>query len=330
MPRSYRTREWFSLGALAAGIVLLGWVYSPDRMILFPSRDPEGSVGAVRRTIPLPAGELEMWTAKSRGVPAGGTPDLYLLRFYGNSDRAERNVGLEAAEWSARPTVEIWGVNYPGYGGSTGPATLRAIAPASLAAYDALKYQADSRPIIVFGTSLGTTAALYLGSTRPVAGLILQNPPALRQIVLGDYGWWNLWLLAGPVALRIPATLDSVANARRARVPAVFLMAGADEIVPPKYQRLVLEAYAGRKRVIPLARAHHNDPLSNEAMRQLNADILWMLSPTIPLLGDRPGCHRQRRASATGPVALQPEGHFYSTGGTSAAVVKCLYTATAP
>jgi hypothetical protein len=185
---------------------------------------------------------------------------------------------LEAAAWSAGPAIELWGVNYPGYGGSTGPATLGAIGPAALVAYDALARQAGNRPIIVFGTSLGTTAALYLGATRPVAGLILQNPPALRQIVLGEYGWWNLWLLAGPVALRIPETLDSVANAHRTRAPGVFLMAGDDEIVPPKYQRLVVTAYAGRKQIIPLAGAHHNDPLSNNAVRQLNAGILWMMT----------------------------------------------------
>jgi pimeloyl-ACP methyl ester carboxylesterase len=278
MRLSHGTRKWLALGVLAAALVMLWLTYSPDRMILFPSRGPEASVGAVRRTIPFQAGELETWTGRSSGVATAGMPDLYLLRFYGNSDRAERNVGLEAAEWNGRPAVEIWGVNYPGYGGSTGPATLRAIAPAALAAYDALKLQAANRPIIVFGTSLGTTAALYLGATRPVTGLILQNPPALRQIVLGEYGWWNLWLLAGPVAWRIPAALDSVGNARRAHPPAVFLMAGDDEIVALKYQRLVFQAYAGSKRIIPLAGSHHNDPLSDDAIRQLKADIRWMLS----------------------------------------------------
>jgi pimeloyl-ACP methyl ester carboxylesterase len=270
-------RRWISAGALVLVLGILLWVYSPDRLILFPSRDPRGSVGATRRTIPFQNGELEIWSGRSRTHPISKAPDFSLLRFYGNADRADANVGLEAAEWTAAPAVEIWGVNYPGYGGSTGPAKLRAIGPAALAAYDALHQHAGNRPIIVFGTSLGTTAALYLATQRPVAGLILQNPPPLRQIILRQFGWWNLWLLAGPVALRIPASLDSVRNARAVHAPGVFLLAQDDEIVKPAYQRLVVDAYAGEKRIIPLLGAHHNDPLRSDDIEHLHSAITWIL-----------------------------------------------------
>ena len=166
----------------------------------------------------------------------------------------------------------------PGYGASPGPARLRAFGAAALAAYDALKQAAGGKPILVFGTSLGTTAALHVAANRPVAGLILQNPPPLRQIILRQFGWWNLWLLAGPVSLQIPAALDSVGNARATRVPCAFLLAGDDEVVRPEYQRLVVDAYAGEKRVIPLPGAHHNDPLDAEQTGRLNAAVEWMLA----------------------------------------------------
>jgi len=32
------------------------------------------------------------------------------------------------------------------------------------------------------------------------ADLILTNPPPLRQLIMGHYGWWNLWLAAAPQA----------------------------------------------------------------------------------------------------------------------------------
>src|SRR5213076_1731280 len=113
--------------------------------------------------------------------------------------------------------VEVWGVNYPGFGGSSGPARLARIGPASLAAYDELRKVAGTRPIFVFGASLGSTADLHIAAQRPVAGLILHNPPAIRQMILRQFGWWNLWLLAGPLALQIPRELDSIANARASR-----------------------------------------------------------------------------------------------------------------
>ena len=31
-------------------------------------------------------------------------------------------------------------------------------------------------------------------------------------MILRRFGWWNLWLLAGPVALQIPMDLDSIAD----------------------------------------------------------------------------------------------------------------------
>src|ERR1700730_6520719 len=98
-------------------------------------------------------------------------------------------------------------MNYPGYGGSTGPAR---IGPAALAAFDAIKESARDRPIVLFGASIGTAAALHIAAHRPVTGLILHNPPAIRPMILRQFGWWNLWLLAGPVALQIPRDLDNV------------------------------------------------------------------------------------------------------------------------
>src|SRR3954468_791407 len=133
-----------------------------DKLILFPSTDPLPSGGATRKFIPFEAGQLEIWAAQSPAVAQqNGRVDAYVLRFYGNADRADRWVALEAEEWNHR-AVEVWGVNYPGFGGSTGPARLARIGPAALTAYDALKAVAGDRPIVVFGASIGTTAALHI------------------------------------------------------------------------------------------------------------------------------------------------------------------------
>ena len=257
-------------------------VLSPDRLVLFPTRAPLAHVGATQTTLPFRDGALELWTARSRPATAARA-ELYVLRFYGNADRADPNVGLEIHEqWSRRDTV-LWGVNYPGYGGSDGAARLDSIGPAALAAYDALRREAGpDRPILVFGTSLGTTAALHVATQRPdVAGLILQNPPPIRQIILRGYGWWNLWLIAGPLAAHIPAALDSVANARATGCKAVFLLAENDETVALKYQRLVVDAYAGEKRIVTLAGAQHNSPIEGDALNDFGRAVDWLRLPPI-------------------------------------------------
>ena len=117
--------------------------------------------------------------------------------------------------------------------------------------------------------SCSTVPALYVGAHRPVAGVILQDAPALRQMIVGEYGWWNLWLLAGPLALKVPAALDSVANAKAVHVPAIFLVDELDTTVPPKYQHLVIQAYAGKKQVMSEPDGHHVAPLARPALSRV-------------------------------------------------------------
>jgi alpha-beta hydrolase superfamily lysophospholipase len=248
----------------------------PDRLVLFPTTDRIVAGAAVRNPIPFEGGELEIWKAASRLARQRGQPQFYVLRFYGNADRADRWVAAEAEMWNNR-AVEVWGMNYPGFGGSTGPARLARLGPAALAAFDALKRVAEDRPIVVFGASLGTTTALHIAAHRKVAGLILQNPPPLRQMILRQFGWWNLWLLAGPLAQKLPADLDSIANARAVHAPAIFLLAENDEVVAPRFQHLVVDAYAGEKRLIPLAGANHNSPLEGVGLTNFHQALDWIL-----------------------------------------------------
>src|SRR6266567_4429166 len=254
----------------------------PDHLILFPTRSPIDAGAAARRTIPFENGELEIWTAQSQSARQQGRADVFILRFYGNADRADRWPAMEADMWKDR-AVEICGMNYPGFGGSTGPARLARIGPAAVAALDALRREAADAPIVVYGASIGATAALHVAASRPaqLAGLILHNPPPLREMILRQFGWWNLWLLAGPVALQIPRDLDSIANARASHAQAIFLLAERDEIVAPRFHQLVLNAYAGEKCVIALPGAFNNDPIEGAALVDLNDALGWILEENL-------------------------------------------------
>ncbi|HXO93821.1 MAG TPA: alpha/beta fold hydrolase [Candidatus Acidoferrum sp.] len=274
---------WKLLVLSLAYFVVMFFGRLPDHLILFPTTAPIDAGAAVRKTVPFEKGELEIWTARSQSAQQQGRADVFILRFYGNADRADRWAAMEAEMWNNR-AVEIWGINYPGFGGSTGPARLMRIGPAAVAAFDTLRREAADAPIIAYGASIGATVALHVAASRPadIAGLILHNPPPLREMILRQFGWWNLWLLAGPVASQIPRDLDSIANARASRAPAIFLLAEKDEIVAPRFHRLVVQAYAGDKRVIELRGAHHNDPVEGSALADLNDALGWLLTKASP------------------------------------------------
>lgn len=249
-----------------------------DRMLLHPPQGAIDAGGAVRRTIEVSGRALEIWVARSPALADADAPAAHVLEFCGNATRAEEIAQYVAQRWHRYP-VQAWVVNYPGYGGSEGGARLKLIPPAALAAYDEIARRAPGRPIFLEANSLGTAAALYVAANRPVAGLVLQNPPPLRSLILGKYGWWNAWLAAGPVALQVPKDLDSIGNAKRVKARAVFLLADRDEVVPPAYQKRVVDAYAGENRVTLLPNATHGTPVRGEAVRQLEEAIAWLWEP---------------------------------------------------
>lgn len=260
-----------------AGVALLGFTAlaatgCANGLLLYPSTSPIYSY-ARRKILKTDGGDVELWTLRSPRC-ADEEPQLFVLSFMGNADRAELWAFSESQSWPDF-AVEIWAMNYPGYGGSTGPAELGRIPAAALAAFDELQNVAGEKPILVSGSSLGSAAALYVSAQRPASGAVLRNPPPLRSLILGRYGWWNLWIAAGIVACQIPSELDSIANAGKAGIPAVFLLAQNDEVVPPGYQEDVVDAYAGEKRQVPF-QGGHNASLGTAAQAARDDAFRWL------------------------------------------------------
>ena len=251
-----------------------------DAVLLHPSRDELPTFGAESRLIDTPVGAAQVFVARSSSA-IGRRPARHVLVLVGNAGRAEYYATRTALRWGDEPT-EVWAMNWPGFGQSEGRATLGDLVPAASAAYDAMAEAAGDGPLYLDCDSMGTTVGLRLAAEkrgeRPVAGIVAKNPPPLRSLIVGRFGWWNLWLAAGPIALSVPAELDSVANARRAWCPAVFVQAEDDGVVPTTYQDKVIDAYAGRKRVVVLAGADHNDPIDGEEELRIREAIARLMT----------------------------------------------------
>lgn len=289
-----------ALGVLAAVYVVLFWLVGvADFFILHPTRGPIAVPEGRSELLELEGRRVELWTGRTRiSASPGGKPLAFVLDFGPNAGRAEYGLLYGLSLWEGM-AVEYVAVNYPGYGSSDGPATLKAIPRVALAAFDEVARRAEGRPVFVSGVSLGTTAALHVAAHRPVAGVVLHNPVPLRQLILGRFGWWNLWLLALPVARQVPAELDAVANARRSTAPAVIVTAQFDELVPPSYQQLVIDAYGGEKRVVGLT-GGHNDPIDGPARTDLRGGLEWLWSRQVGT--DGPAALPRTPADADSPL----------------------------
>jgi uncharacterized protein len=249
-----------------------------DRLILCPTNHAIQVSDKTCRSLSVGQDTVEVWVQDVG--PVERDVDVYVLKFVGTGGRAECSTDQPACYWPELGT-RLWTVNPPGYGGSSGRASVRKLAPTARAVLEDLMRWADGRPVVLFGNSLGGTCALHLAARYKVDGLILRNPPPLREMILGRFGWRSCYLGAWLITRQVPEELDCRANARRAAAPAVFVMSAQDTTVPPRYQRFIHEAYCGEKEIVVLENAGHAGALSLEGAAAYQRALDWLWSSIL-------------------------------------------------
>ncbi len=131
---------------------------------------------------------------------------------------------------------------------------------------------------------LSPKASAWVASRRSISGahgrvdgLLLRNPPPLRELIHYRTSWWTPGLVPALVARGIPETIDSVGNAAGCKVPALFITASQDQVVPVEYQYRIIDAYGGDYRVLEQPQGGHATPLSESEMNQLERLTAWLL-----------------------------------------------------
>jgi len=244
-----------------------------DAFVLQPTTDAIPVERKTRRVVEFDGGSFEVWVQQTTR-DTSTAPDLYILKFPGTGGRAERMGGHPAEVWEDL-SCEIWSVNPPGYGGSGGRASLRNTQPVVQAVHGKLACHAAGKPILVSGNSLGCLAALTLAANHEIAGLLLRNPPPLKQVIAGQYSRRTLGL-SRLVADHVPAEVCSLSNAAKCRVPALFIMSAEDRMVPPRYQQQIIDAYAGDRRIMILDGADHATAVDDSQIEDYIAHLDWL------------------------------------------------------
>jgi len=250
----------------------LSWL--ADRIILQPTRHELHVPQRKPLLFSHDDGVLEVWVHRV-GPDTRGAPDLYLLEFPGTASRAEHRTDFVEDCWQNR-CVEIWAVNPPGYGNSSGTASLQKLPVMAAHVLQEVRRVAGDNPVVTAGGSLGSVSALYLAAHHKVEGVLLQNPPALREVILAQSGWWHFNWATRMIAAQIPHELDSIVNARRATVPAVIVTAQQDRIVPARIQRQIIDAYNGSLKVFSMPNADHDTLLTENDLDQLHSLAIWL------------------------------------------------------
>lgn len=244
-----------------------------DHFALQPTRDPIDPEQRRRRPISTPVGDFEVWIYDH--AVAEQRDRMLAIKFPGAGGRAERG-GPHPLECWPGFGGEVWIVNPPGYGGSTGRASLHHVTTVVRALWNDFCIEHPAARPLVIGNSIGCSAALYLASLYEVSGLMLRNPVPLRELILGRHSWWNFGTAARWLVRSIPDDLDPIDNARRCRSPALIVQSQCDTLVPTRYQDLIIDAYGGPKRVFVAAGINHHEPIPDGQKASYGDALSWL------------------------------------------------------
>jgi pimeloyl-ACP methyl ester carboxylesterase len=217
--------------------------------------------------VDVPWGKVQLWREYSG---ERGKADTVFVRFLGSRGRAEMAT-LDPADRLNGRSADVWTVNPPSFGGTSGPPNLEHYADCALAAAAYVAGYSESRPLWICGKSIGTAAALLVAANMQIAGLILRNAMPLPDLLKRHYALRTLGLSRLLAAAAIPRRLDSLSNAQNARAAALFLVSKHDTVVPPIFQHQLIAAYAGPKVVLEVSGGHDEralQPNDEAAYRQ--------------------------------------------------------------
>lgn len=204
--------------------------------------------------LPRPGGEpVHGWWREESGL--GAT----LIFFHGNGENlATLGWGGFLEQLGALCPATLV-VDYPGYGRSPGPPSEAALHAAADAALAFAYAQRPSRPVVLWGWSLGAAVAIPLAgrSGGQVAGLVAASPwTTLEDVAAAHFPRFLVRLL-------LRERYDSLQAAAAVRAPALVLHGQRDGIIPAEQGRRIAAALGGSTRHVEVPGAGHNDLLAH-------------------------------------------------------------------
>lgn len=189
--------------------------------------------------------ELVGWFHEAPGA------EKAILYFYGNADALPPYAGFFKA--FADAGYSVLGVNYRGYGGSTGTPSETGFYKDADAALGLLAERMATERVTVIGRSIGSGVAVDLASRNRLRSLVLISPfSSLTDVAAGV-----MWLL--PVRLLLTHRFDSMSKIAKVRAPVLIIHGDRDTLIPPEQARRLHAAANEPKRLEILEGADHID-----------------------------------------------------------------------
>lgn len=209
--------------------------------------------------------------------------DGNLLFLPGNADTAAWRL-QHAMHLAKVMRLNVFVVDYRGFGASEGTPSLSRCAKDVLTVRDVIQNQDPQHPMGIYGYSIGTGFASQLAVKRPPDFLVLQAPPTSCEEVIAFWDtrlpWYAGWLvtLKPDPALLDPA-LRPVDFITQVKCPLLVIHGTADQVIPLVMgEKMFAAADSKQKEMLVLPGLGHNnmdpkDPRIDAALQRLMEQV---------------------------------------------------------
>lgn len=258
--------------SVMASTLTLGALYLGQRSLIFPRpsviEEPRG--GQVLR---IPAGREDVGSAVVCAYyPPPDDESPVVIYWHGNADQ----IGWSGT-WLARRLGRLGfvAVEYPGYGLSEGSPTQASIFWSALRVFDYVTNDlgVDPSRVRLLGQSIGCAPALYVGTVRPTAKLVLLSPfTSIAAVANSVFPFLPVALLEALV--KDPFRNDVLAPAC---VSPVLVVHGTRDEIVPFVQGKAIAGLLPESKFLPLEGVGHNDLFAPPHDAALLAHLLEFL-----------------------------------------------------
>jgi alpha-beta hydrolase superfamily lysophospholipase len=231
--------KWFQIIAVIYLVCGVALYFLQDKFLFHPQTLPADH--AFKFDQPFQETFLPVNQEKNISMVRFTVPDSVrkgvVLYFHGNRNNIERYASYAAA--FTRNNYEVWMMDYPGFGKSTGKRSEEILYSDALIFYKMARARFAEDSIILYGKSLGSGIASQLASIRNCKRLILETPYYSIDALASHYAFIY------PISLMIKYHLPTNEYMESIKMPVTLIHGTNDEVIP----------YSNSKRLLPLAPA---------------------------------------------------------------------------
>jgi uncharacterized protein len=178
-------------------------------------------------------------------------PKGVVLYFHGNKQNITR-YAKAAPEFTSRG-YDVWMIDYPGFGKSTGAFTEKQLYDWALVFYKLAQARYSKDSIIIYGKSMGSGIAAQLATLRDCKALIMEAPYYSFPSIIGS------WLPVYPLNKMIRFKLPTWQYVQEITNPIIIFHGTSDNTIPYRNSKKLKPFLKTTDEFVTIEEGHHND-----------------------------------------------------------------------